>query len=59
LTCYPPGKGAALSFLIATRLWALESFSLVSAFFNSLSFTQLAGVTVKLRSSSPSGRDFD
>jgi hypothetical protein len=43
---------------MAVRLSDSESFSLDSAFFNSLSFTELAGVTVKLRSNSPSGRDF-
>ena len=58
LTCHPSGRGADLSFLIALRLSTLESFILDSAFFNSLSLTELAGVTVKLLSNSPSGRDF-
>ena len=38
LTCHPSGRGVALSFFIAVRLSASESFSLDSAFFNSLSF---------------------
>ena len=58
LTCHPSGSGVDLSFLMAVRLSDSESFSLDSAFFNSLSLTELAGVTVKLLNSSPSGRDF-
>mgnify|MGYP000439048439 CR=1 FL=1 len=56
--CHSAGSGAALSYLMAVRLTASESFSLYSAFFNSVSLKGLTGVTVKPRRNSCSGRDF-